>query len=82
MRRRQKTLRKMKLSCIWWKLLQGIIIKSSRVLVYILWCKLRLQSIYCRIKIHTLETPDSCTHEVAVPPSFEFTGLRESVGSK
>ena len=32
-----------------------------------------------RIKIHTLETPDSCTHEVAVPPNFEFTGLRESV---
>ena len=47
-----------------------------------LWCKLRLRSIYSRIKIHTLETPDSCTHEVAVPPSFEFTGLRESVGSK
>ena len=31
-----------------------------------------------RIKIHTLETPDSCTHEVAVPPNFEFTGLRDS----
>ena len=59
-----------------------MIIESSRVLVYILWCKLRLKSVYSRIKIHTLETPDSCTHEVAVPPSFEFTGLRESVGSK
>jgi len=32
-----------------------------------------------RIKIHTLETPDSCTHEVAVPPNFEFTGLKDSV---
>ena len=32
-----------------------------------------------RIKVHTLETPDNCTHEVAVPPNFEFTGLRESV---
>lgn len=31
-----------------------------------------------RIKVHTLETPDSCTHEVAVPPGFEFTGLREA----
>jgi len=30
-----------------------------------------------RIKIHTLETPSSCTHEVAVPPNCEFTGLRE-----
>ena len=32
-----------------------------------------------RIKVHTLETPDNCTHEVAVPPNFEFTGLKESV---
>ena len=30
-----------------------------------------------RIKVHTLETAESCTHEVAVPPGFEFTGLRE-----
>jgi len=30
-----------------------------------------------RIKIHTLDTPSSCTHEVAVPPNCEFTGLRE-----
>jgi len=32
-----------------------------------------------RIKIHTLETPSSCTHEVAVPPNCEFSGLREPV---
>lgn len=32
-----------------------------------------------RIKVHTLETAESCTHEVAVPPGFEFTGLREPV---
>ena len=30
-----------------------------------------------RIKVHTLETAESCTHEVAVPPGFEFSGLRE-----
>ena len=28
-------------------------------------------------QVHTLETAESCTHEVAVPPGFEFTGLRE-----
>ena len=25
-----------------------------------------------RITIHTLDTPESCTHEVAVPPGSEF----------
>ena len=38
-----------------------------------------LTIVLLRIKIHTLETPDSCTHEVAVPPNFEFTGLKDSV---
>jgi len=28
-----------------------------------------------RISIHTLETPSACTHEVAVPPNCNFTGL-------
>ena len=27
-----------------------------------------------RITIHTLDTPESCTHEVAVPPGSEFMG--------
>ena len=31
-----------------------------------------------RIEIHTLETPSACTHEVAVPPGCDFTGLRDS----
>jgi hypothetical protein len=31
--------------------------------------------IISRINIHTLETPSSCTHEVAVPPNCQFTGL-------
>ena len=30
-----------------------------------------------RINIHTLETPSSCTHEVAVPPNCQFTGLTD-----
>lgn len=30
-----------------------------------------------RIQVHTLETAESCTHEVAVPPGYTFTGLRE-----
>jgi hypothetical protein len=37
-----------------------------------------LASQFCRIKIHTLETPASCTHEVAVPPSSQFQGLTHS----
>ena len=28
-----------------------------------------------RIQIHTIETADSCTHEVAIPPNSEFTPL-------
>lgn len=28
-----------------------------------------------RIKIHTIETIESCTHEVAVPPDQEYTSL-------
>jgi len=28
-----------------------------------------------RISIHTLDTPSACTHEVAVPPQCNFTGL-------
>jgi len=31
-----------------------------------------------RIRIHTLDTPSSCTHEVAVPPGCEFTNLKQS----
>merc|ERR1711953_669127 len=29
-----------------------------------------------RITIHTLDTPDSCTHEVAVPPNQDYVPLR------
>ena len=29
-----------------------------------------------RITIHTLDTPESCTHEVAVPPGHEFEALK------
>ncbi len=33
-----------------------------------------------RITIHTLDTPDSCTHEVAVPPGQEFKPLQAATG--
>lgn len=29
----------------------------------------------CRIKVHTIETIESCTHEVAIPPEEEFIQL-------
>merc|ERR550534_859269 len=31
-----------------------------------------------RITIHTLDTPESCTHEVVVPPGHEFEALKPS----
>merc|ERR1719507_2986511 len=30
-----------------------------------------------RLRVHTLDTPPSCTHEVAVPPNDEYRPLRE-----
>lgn len=33
-----------------------------------------------RITIHTLDTPESCTHEVAVPPGQEFVPLKAASG--
>ena len=33
-----------------------------------------------RITIHTLDTPESCTHEVAVPPGHEFEALKPATG--
>ena len=30
-----------------------------------------------RLRVHTLDTPPSCTHEVAVPPSDEYRPLRK-----
>ena len=33
-----------------------------------------------RITIHTLDVPDSCTHEVAVPPGHEFEKLKAPTG--
>lgn len=34
-----------------------------------------LEEIACRIKVHTIETIESCTHEVAVPPDQDFVPL-------
>ena len=33
-----------------------------------------------RITVHTLDTIDSCTHEVALPPGQEYTALRKPPG--
>lgn len=33
-----------------------------------------------RIKIHTLDTLEQCTHEVAVPPDTEYAALRPYLG--
>lgn len=30
-----------------------------------------------RIKIHTIETIELCTHEVAVPPNYEYVSLEK-----
>ena len=30
-----------------------------------------------RIKVHTLDTPESCTHEVAIPPGQDFVPLKQ-----
>lgn len=39
-----------------------------------------LEEVISRIKIHTIETIESCTHEVAIPPDQEFTGLERKEG--
>lgn len=33
-----------------------------------------------RIKVHTIETIESCTHEVAVPPGHEYIPLENKTG--
>lgn len=33
-----------------------------------------------RIKVHTIETIESCTHEVAIPPDQEFVPLEYKEG--
>ena len=33
-----------------------------------------------RITVHTLDTPGSCTHEVAVPPGQEYVPLKPPTG--
>ena len=33
-----------------------------------------------RIKVHTVETLEACTHEVAVPPEVEYLPLKQITG--
>lgn len=39
-----------------------------------------LEEIACRIKVHTIESIESCTHEVALPPEQEFIPLERKEG--
>lgn len=36
-----------------------------------------IEEVSIRIKVHTLETIESCTHEVAIPPDQEYVPLEE-----
>jgi len=33
-----------------------------------------------RMKVHTVETIEACTHEVAVPPNMEYEPLKPPIG--
>lgn len=39
------------------------------------WKYFSLESVESRIIVHTLETHEGCTHEVAVPPDHEYVPL-------
>ncbi|KAG7201588.1 hypothetical protein KM043_004332 [Ampulex compressa] len=41
---------------------------------------INLEELTSRIKIHTIDTIESCTHEVAVPPNQEYTPLENKQG--
>ncbi|XP_076280120.1 exosome RNA helicase Mtr4 [Lasioglossum baleicum] len=41
---------------------------------------LNIEELAPRIKIHTIETIESCTHEVAVPPDYEYVPLENKPG--
>ncbi|KAL6264815.1 hypothetical protein P5V15_004910 [Pogonomyrmex californicus] len=36
---------------------------------------INLEEVACRIKVHTIETAESCMHEIAVPPDQEYIPL-------
>jgi len=38
-----------------------------------------LEEIDCRIAVHTIESPEACTHEVAVYPGQEYVPLVQSI---
>lgn len=39
-----------------------------------------INEILPRIKVHTVETLEACTHEVAVPPEVEYVPLKQITG--
>ena len=55
-------------------------ISKSRMINFIYHVSFRLVESAPRITVHTLDTVDSCTHEVAVPPNQEYTPLNKPPG--
>ncbi|KAE8746496.1 hypothetical protein FOCC_FOCC006730 [Frankliniella occidentalis] len=41
---------------------------------------INLDEISSRIKVHTVETLEACTHEVAVPPNMDYVPLKAATG--
>lgn len=39
-----------------------------------------LEEVACRIKVHTVETIESCMHEIAIPPDQEYIPLEHKQG--
>lgn len=39
-----------------------------------------LEDVACRIKVHNIETVESCMHEIAVPPEQEYIPLEHKQG--
>lgn len=41
---------------------------------------INLEDVICRIKVHNIETMESCMHEVAIPPEQEYVPLERKQG--
>lgn len=41
---------------------------------------INLEDMICRIKVHNIETMESCMHEVAIPPEQEYVSLEHKQG--
>ncbi|XP_011708242.1 PREDICTED: superkiller viralicidic activity 2-like 2 [Wasmannia auropunctata] len=41
---------------------------------------INLEEVACRIKVHAVDTVESCTHEIAIPPDQEYVPLEHQQG--